>query len=195
MGFSRQEYWSGLPFSSPTDLSHPGTEPRSPALQADALPSEPPGKKVQIKSTGAELLKTWGGEGRGPWEEPRDQVSLQVTDLTLPWRAGAGGCSLCQRNPKKRTSTGVAAAGDRVGSGRTQVHTTLPPTVLLQGRLGNAITALLLASGINLDAFCLQPYFHSSAPAWRHHNSFGNSHWAQPSPSQHLGPSSLLTFM
>ena len=44
VGFSRQEYWSGLPFSSPGDLSDPGTEPRSPALQADALTSEPPGK-------------------------------------------------------------------------------------------------------------------------------------------------------
>ena len=43
--FSRQEYWSGLPFPSPGDLPHPGIEPRSPALQADALTSEPPGKK------------------------------------------------------------------------------------------------------------------------------------------------------
>ena len=44
MGFSRQEYWSGLPFPSPEDLPDPGIEPRSPALQADALLSEPPGK-------------------------------------------------------------------------------------------------------------------------------------------------------
>ena len=43
MGFSRQERWSGLPFPSPGDLPDPGIEPRSPALQADALPSEPPG--------------------------------------------------------------------------------------------------------------------------------------------------------
>ena len=42
--FSRQEYWSGQPFPSPGDLPHPDTEPRSPALQADSLPSEPPGK-------------------------------------------------------------------------------------------------------------------------------------------------------
>ena len=41
MGFSRQECWSGLPFSSPGDLPDPGIEPGSPALQADALPSEP----------------------------------------------------------------------------------------------------------------------------------------------------------
>ena len=44
MEFSRQEYWSGLPFPSPGDLPHPGIEPRSPALQADTLPPEPPGK-------------------------------------------------------------------------------------------------------------------------------------------------------
>ena len=44
MGFSRQEYWSGLPFPSPGDLPDPRIKPRSPALQADALPSEPPGK-------------------------------------------------------------------------------------------------------------------------------------------------------
>ena len=44
MEFSRQEYWSGLPFPSPGDLHNPGIEPRSPALQADALLSEPPGK-------------------------------------------------------------------------------------------------------------------------------------------------------
>ena len=41
--FSSQEYWSGLPFPSPEDLPNPGIEPGSPALQADALSSEPPG--------------------------------------------------------------------------------------------------------------------------------------------------------
>ena len=44
MGFSRQEHWSGLPFPSPGDLPDPEIEPGSPSLQADALPSEPPGK-------------------------------------------------------------------------------------------------------------------------------------------------------
>ena len=42
MGFSRQEYWSRLPFSSPGDLPDPGIELRFPTLQADSLPSEPP---------------------------------------------------------------------------------------------------------------------------------------------------------
>ena len=46
MGFSRQEYWSGLPFPSPGDLPNPRIEPRSSALQTDALTSEPPGKTV-----------------------------------------------------------------------------------------------------------------------------------------------------
>ena len=41
MEFSRQEYWSGLPFPSPGDLPDPGIEPGSPTLQADSLPSEP----------------------------------------------------------------------------------------------------------------------------------------------------------
>ena len=44
MEFSRQEYWNGLPFPSPGDLPDPGIEPGSSALQADSLPSEPPGK-------------------------------------------------------------------------------------------------------------------------------------------------------
>ena len=43
MGFSRQEYWSGLPFPSPGDLPDPGIKARSPTLQADSSPSEPPG--------------------------------------------------------------------------------------------------------------------------------------------------------
>ena len=41
MGFSRQEYWSGLPLPSPGGLPNQGIEPRSPTLQADSLPSEP----------------------------------------------------------------------------------------------------------------------------------------------------------
>ena len=46
MGFSRQEYWSGLPFPFPGDLPNPEIEPGSPVLQADSLPSEPPGKPL-----------------------------------------------------------------------------------------------------------------------------------------------------
>ena len=51
MGFSRQEYWSGLSFPFPGDLPDPRMEPGSPALQTDALPSEPPGKCNTPKET------------------------------------------------------------------------------------------------------------------------------------------------
>ena len=46
MGFSRQEYWNGLPFPSPGDLRDPGIKPRCPTLQADASLSQPPGKPL-----------------------------------------------------------------------------------------------------------------------------------------------------
>ena len=50
MGFSRQEYWSGVPFPSPGDLPDPGIEPGFPALETDALTSEPPEKPyIQVK--------------------------------------------------------------------------------------------------------------------------------------------------
>ena len=61
MGFLRQEYWSRLPFPSSEDIPHPGFEPRSCALQADSLPSEPQGspyevpKGVRFKETPVEL--------------------------------------------------------------------------------------------------------------------------------------------
>ena len=61
MGFSRQEYWSGLPCPSPEDLSNPGIEPGSPALQAGSLPSEPQGSRGWCGPAG-ELV---GGGGRG----------------------------------------------------------------------------------------------------------------------------------
>ena len=51
MEFSRQEYWSGLPFPSPEDLPDPGIDPRSPALQADSLLSESPEKPINVCKT------------------------------------------------------------------------------------------------------------------------------------------------
>jgi len=56
MGFSRQEYWSGLPFPSPGDLPDPGIEP---SLQADALTSEPPGKPTDHQKT---QITLWSGD-------------------------------------------------------------------------------------------------------------------------------------
>ena len=58
MEFSRQEHWSGLPFPSPGDLSDPGIKPGFPALQADSLPSEPPGKPGN-SGTGVQSLEAF----------------------------------------------------------------------------------------------------------------------------------------
>ena len=58
LGFPRQEYWSGLPLPSPGDLPDPGIELRSPALQADSLPTEHQGKPCQRQETGASTRLT-----------------------------------------------------------------------------------------------------------------------------------------
>ena len=59
MEFSRQEYWSGMPFPSPEDLPDPGLEPRPPALQADSLPTDLSGKpKIKTKNLDKGLKKT-----------------------------------------------------------------------------------------------------------------------------------------
>ena len=71
MEFSRQEYWNGLPFPSPGDLTDPGIEPRSPTLQADSLPSEPlQGHAVQLSRV--QLFVT-------PWTTAC-QASLSITN-------------------------------------------------------------------------------------------------------------------
>ena len=67
MEFSRQEYSSGLPFPSPGDLSDSGIEPGSPALQADALTSEPPGKPKNSENMPA-MQDTWV-QSLG-WDDP-----------------------------------------------------------------------------------------------------------------------------
>ena len=60
MGFSRQEYWSGVPFPSPGDLPNPGIKPMSPTLQADPLTSEPPGKPWSAGKKGVKgEVKSW----------------------------------------------------------------------------------------------------------------------------------------
>ena len=57
LGFSRQEYWSGLPCPLPGDLPNPRIKPRSPALQVDSLPSEPPGKPMNTRVGSLSLLQ------------------------------------------------------------------------------------------------------------------------------------------
>ena len=75
MGFSRQEYWSGLPFPSPGDLPNPGIEPGSLAFQADALTSELPRKPVLTACLGQvhgddpeRCCGEGGGRGVHVWE-------------------------------------------------------------------------------------------------------------------------------
>ena len=73
MRFSRQEYWSGLPFPSPGDLPDPGLKPRSPSLRADALPSEPQGKPHQTPQRGA-------GEMQTPFSHPPELFQILKDD-------------------------------------------------------------------------------------------------------------------
>ena len=89
MGFSRQDYWSGLQCPSPGDLPNPGIEPSSPSLQADSLPSEPPGKPIVPVQSGSRncflhsifiLFRSWTGWG---WPPLRGQKSW-LTLFSLP---------------------------------------------------------------------------------------------------------------
>ena len=105
LGFSRQEYWSGLLFPSPGDLPDPGIKPRSPALQADALPSELPGNWTRW-SLKAELWIKLKKKLRiffffwGQWKKQGCSVKSQ------PWQLSCGSldfgphvCSLFQPLP------------------------------------------------------------------------------------------------
>ena len=93
MGFSRPEYWSGLPFPSPGDLPKPGIEPGSPALQADSLPAEPPGKGGEPQSNAEEEGHTREG-GRGCPAESAGRGSSG----RLGWVWTAGGVPRAPQN-------------------------------------------------------------------------------------------------
>ena len=112
MGFSRQEYWSGLPFPSPGDLPDPGIEPGSPALHANALTSEPPGlpRKCLLNALEKAGLGThgWPELPQRLWEAckdarwvPKAQLPGAFPSSQLPWSAPA-------ENP--RDGKGVPAA-------------------------------------------------------------------------------------
>ena len=62
MGFSRQDYWGGLPFPSPGDLPNPGIEPGSPTSQAGCLPFEPPGKPYLLHMGALLVVRPQVGE-------------------------------------------------------------------------------------------------------------------------------------
>ena len=77
-GFSRQEYWSGLPCPPPGDHPNPGLEPRSlmsPALQADSLPCEPPEKPTQMFVVALFTVAKW-------WRQPKCPSADDQTNKT-----------------------------------------------------------------------------------------------------------------
>ena len=82
MEFSRQEYWSGLPFPSPGDLSNPGIEPGSPARQADAVPSQPPGDSGKEPACNAgDIRDVVSIPGSGRYPGGRNGNALQYSCL------------------------------------------------------------------------------------------------------------------
>ena len=92
MEFCRQEYWSGLTFPSAGDLPDPGIKTRSPTSQADALPSEPPGKLLRFGPEAKNIAVTQGQEsvpaGLAFWDLPPNGVEGGHTDpqaLAAPW--------------------------------------------------------------------------------------------------------------
>ena len=89
MEFSTQEYWSGLPFLSPRHLPDPGVEPRSPAMQADSLPYEPPEKPLKAAQRVFNSLFLLLASGR--------QIKFNMARVTS-W-SHSHGCLNCRRPP------------------------------------------------------------------------------------------------
>ena len=85
MGFSRKEYWSGLPCPSPGDLPHPGIEPRSPALQANSLWSESPGKPTALVCMWYHWPSLWKNEVKYFGHLRQRVDSLEKTDAVKDW--------------------------------------------------------------------------------------------------------------
>ena len=79
MGFSKQAHWSGLPFPSPRHPPNPGIKPRSPALQADSLPSQPPGKPMTV----------WESRSKSQWGRAGGSASVKQT-MCWNWPHGSG---------------------------------------------------------------------------------------------------------
>ena len=85
MGFSRQEYWSGLPFPSPGDLPNPGIEPGSPALQEVSLPSEPPRKPCSLSFLQGIFPTQGWNPGLQHFRHVLYQLSYQGSPRILEW--------------------------------------------------------------------------------------------------------------
>ena len=78
MGFSRQEYCSGLPYPCPGDLPNPGIEPRSPALQADPLLAELPGKPIYVHMMIYPYLTDFKGSGINTFQKETANHHVQI---------------------------------------------------------------------------------------------------------------------
>ena len=100
MGFSRQECWSQLPFPSPGDLPDPGIELRSPALQADASPSEPEGLTQNTRAVKQKIMTARDPKAlseRSSW----DHLRLRTQVYWLPAAAVTKNCKLgCLKQQK-----------------------------------------------------------------------------------------------
>ena len=117
MGFSRQEYWSGLPLPSPGDLPDPGIEHGSPALQADALPSKPRGKPAPSGN----LQNPRGGERRPRLEERPPETKTQEETAGSKSRKGRAGVGT-----QARAGPGLSCPrGKKTGWGR-RLHPHVP---------------------------------------------------------------------
>ena len=115
MGFSRQEYWSALPFPSPGDLPNPRIKPRSPALQADSLPSELPGKpgcvpwrQPKKRKKGREGIRReqWDSQGR---EMNWRKIYNSPRKLTMVRAAQQCVCTCCLWTARARVCMRVRA--------------------------------------------------------------------------------------
>ena len=121
MGFSKQEYWSGLSFPPPGNLPDPRIEPRSPALQTDALPSEIPGKPSPTRRDTKTLatfvkrsmyysynqkkmegfLKKWWG----PWHSQSSILIARFPSCAEPFRPGFQLLPVCYQHPRNPTGS------------------------------------------------------------------------------------------
>ena len=116
MGFSRQEYWSGLPFPSPGDLPDPGIEHGSPELQADALPSKPSGKPAPSGNP----QNSRGGERRPRLEGRPPETKTQEETAGSKSRKGCAGAGTqaeagpglsCPPAPSRRVGRRLVGTG------------------------------------------------------------------------------------
>ena len=115
--FSRQEYWSGVPFPSPGDLPNRGIKPGSPTLQGDTLPSEPPGTLANSKSVGLAISQV------DPVKSWCCSSSPRLSETEIPVSLGTSVCFLLRTSPDWRRPTHILNTWSAVGSAQ-YIHCT-----------------------------------------------------------------------